>query len=217
MTPPIDQDEVTLDDLARVDVYANTAASQWWAENSLDRHLDFAHRAIADLPRLSRALRRVMEEPRTQRLQAQFDGVMNCLATSQRDVEELRAMLADARFALKQAEGWISDVTEREAAVCPEDVGFDEYVRSLQKQLAEARAENDAAQTRLETSLADQRRQLGEQYDELNAKLKRVQTVATKEIIDLQRRCEALEAELDTLCPHCSRGAVIGETTGAKP
>ena len=49
-----------------------------------------------------------------------------------------RAELDQAKFDLRQAEGWIDDVTEREAAVCPEDVGFDEYVKSLRTELVEA-------------------------------------------------------------------------------
>lgn len=55
----------------------------------------------------------------------------------------LRGQLAVVQFDLRQANGWIEDVREREAAVCPEDVGFDEYIRTLQSQLAQVTAERD--------------------------------------------------------------------------
>jgi hypothetical protein len=57
------------------------------------------------------------------------------------EVSRLKSEVERLRFDLHQAEGWIADVEEREAAVCPEDIGFDEYIRTLQKQLATARAD----------------------------------------------------------------------------
>lgn len=44
---------------------------------------------------------------------------------------------------LAEANDFNNDVVEREAAVCPEDVGFDEYIRALQSQLEQLRAENE--------------------------------------------------------------------------
>jgi len=56
-------------------------------------------------------------------------------------IDQLRSENKQLLFDLRQANSWIGDVEEREAAVCPEDVGFDEYIQSLQRQLSEAQAE----------------------------------------------------------------------------
>ena len=46
-------------------------------------------------------------------------------------VAEVVAHVAAMQAELGAAKRWQLDVEEREAAVCPEDVGFDEYIRSL--------------------------------------------------------------------------------------
>lgn len=60
--------------------------------------------------------------------------------------------------ALAELKRWQMDVEEREAAVCPEDVGFDEYIRRLEANLKQAVAERDELSTEIETchSLLDQ-------------------------------------------------------------
>ena len=60
-----------------------------------------------------------------------FQGLVHEVSRLNSEVERLR-------FDLGQAHGWIADVEERERAVCPEDVGFDEYIRTLQTQLTAA-------------------------------------------------------------------------------
>ncbi len=52
-------------------------------------------------------------------------------------VSELIGEVERLQTELKDAENWIGDVEEREAAVCPEDVPFDEYIRVLEKKLEE--------------------------------------------------------------------------------
>lgn len=47
----------------------------------------------------------------------------------------LREQLAQAHGDNERLARVIQDIEEREAAVCPEDVGFDEYIRTLQQRL----------------------------------------------------------------------------------
>lgn len=47
----------------------------------------------------------------------------------------LREQLAEAHGDNERLARVIQDIEEREAAVCPEDVGFDEYIRTLQRKL----------------------------------------------------------------------------------
>lgn len=47
---------------------------------------------------------------------------------------EIKSFLLTIRSLLD----WQSDAQEREAAVCPEDVSFDEYIRVLERRLAES-------------------------------------------------------------------------------
>lgn len=59
------------------------------------------------------------------------------------DVKEIIATIQILQERLAQANEFNDDVVEREAAVCPEDVGFDEYIRSLQSRLSEVEQERD--------------------------------------------------------------------------
>jgi hypothetical protein len=58
--------------------------------------------------------------------------------------EEKDAETGQLRFSLKQANDWIADIEEREAACCPEDTGFDEYIKTLRAELDQLRRENEA-------------------------------------------------------------------------
>jgi hypothetical protein len=69
------------------------------------------------------------------------------------EIERLKGEVGQLKFDLHQARTWIAGVEEREAAVCPEDIGFDEYIRTLQKQLAVVRADAEP-----ESSPVDQER-----------------------------------------------------------
>lgn len=55
----------------------------------------------------------------------------------------LREQLAQEHSDNERAALVIQNIEEREAAVCPEDVGFDEYLRSLQFQLAQVTQERN--------------------------------------------------------------------------
>jgi hypothetical protein len=52
--------------------------------------------------------------------------------------------IADLKAALKRANDSIMDWENREAAICPEDVGFEEVIKALRKALAERTRERDA-------------------------------------------------------------------------
>lgn len=54
-----------------------------------------------------------------------------------REVKLILATILTLQEQLKQAKAWQMDVEEREAAVWPEDVPFDEYIRHLQKHNAD--------------------------------------------------------------------------------
>lgn len=55
------------------------------------------------------------------------------------EVKLIIATIQTLQERLTAANDFNNDVVEREAAVCPEDVGFDEYIRSLETKLATAR------------------------------------------------------------------------------
>jgi hypothetical protein len=60
------------------------------------------------------------------------------------------AEIADLKFWLKQAKDWNTDVEEREAACCPEDWAFDEYIKVLKKQVEDERkAERERIRNRI--------------------------------------------------------------------
>lgn len=61
------------------------------------------------------------------------------------DVKEIIAVITTLQQRLTEANDFNNDVVEREAAVCPEDVGFDEYIRTLQSRLAQVEKERDTA------------------------------------------------------------------------
>jgi hypothetical protein len=76
-------------------------------------------------------------------------------------VRQLLAENAELRFWKTQQDGWIKDVEEREAACCPEDVGFDEYIHTLlaerdtaRSELTEIRSAYDVLQTHIEEAIA---------------------------------------------------------------
>jgi 8-oxo-dGTP diphosphatase len=85
-----------------------------------------------------------------------------------------------------------------------------ESLQSAANVVAEIAAEKDALQTKLETSLADQRRQLGAMHDETIAELKRVRKVAAEEIERLDDENATLRAELDRLTQAFIRRGEIG-------
>jgi len=56
------------------------------------------------------------------------------LTQEERDVREINALRARAEAAERERDKW----EEREGRICPEDVGFEEYIKALQAQLTEA-------------------------------------------------------------------------------
>lgn len=52
-----------------------------------------------------------------------------------RDVKSIIATIQTLQVRLADAKKWQMDVEEREAAVCPEDVPFDEYIHALESAL----------------------------------------------------------------------------------
>jgi hypothetical protein len=52
--------------------------------------------------------------------------------------------IARLQEALEGKEAELAEVTEREGKVCPEDVPFDEYIRVLERKLAEKERLSDA-------------------------------------------------------------------------
>lgn len=54
-----------------------------------------------------------------------------------REVKLIITIIKTLQERLAQANDFNNDVVEREAAVCPEDVGFDEYIRVLERKLRE--------------------------------------------------------------------------------
>lgn len=73
-------------------------------------------------------------------MQARLDA---CAQTGQpyrvkwQDIKSIIEVIRTLQERLAQAKAWQMDVEEREAAVCPEDVPFDEYIRRLQKHSAD--------------------------------------------------------------------------------
>ena len=57
---------------------------------------------------------------------------MDFIAHARTDVPALCATVRVLRAENEQLLKWQADIQEREAAVCPEDVGFDEYIRTLE-------------------------------------------------------------------------------------
>jgi len=76
---------------------------------------------------------------------------------------ELKALLQTIHALKKQ----LSDIEEREAACCPEDVPFDEYIWALKKRMAEARNESEQLRQHaadLEHDLNESVRQCNEEH-----------------------------------------------------
>lgn len=65
------------------------------------------------------------------------------LRTCSGEIRVLRHLLTTAEREAASLRQQLAAIAEREAAVCPEDVGFDEYIRALQKQLAAAREDGE--------------------------------------------------------------------------
>lgn len=80
------------------------------------------------------------EELQAIRERANYERVSTSIWQERQDIAALLADRDALAADLRNAEGWIADVEEREAACCPEDVGFDEYIRHLQAELQEAQA-----------------------------------------------------------------------------
>jgi hypothetical protein len=57
------------------------------------------------------------------------------------EVKEIIATIQTLQDRLAEAGAFNNDVVEREAAACPEDVGFDEYIRALERELPAKDAE----------------------------------------------------------------------------
>lgn len=57
------------------------------------------------------------------------------------EIKSLITTVTTLQARLAEAHDFNNDVVEREAAVCPEDVSFDEYIRALEKKLTTARAD----------------------------------------------------------------------------
>lgn len=91
-----------------------------------------------------RALRdQLAEEQRRNQMQA--DTIMEY----EGDVAALRDQLAQAHSDNERLALVVQGIEEREAAVCPEDIGFDEYIRTLQSRLAQVEKERDDALIRV--------------------------------------------------------------------
>lgn len=61
------------------------------------------------------------------------------------DVKEIIATIQTLQERLAEAKKWQMSVEEREAAVCPEDVGFDEYIRTLRSHWLQAEHQRNEA------------------------------------------------------------------------
>jgi hypothetical protein len=76
---------------------------------------------------------------------ARLKGEVEHWVNHYNELEQWRAQTARINTALhveiERMTRWQTDVENREAACCPEDVGFDEYIRSLEQKLATARAD----------------------------------------------------------------------------
>lgn len=72
-----------------------------------------------------------------------------------RDVKAIIKIITTLQERLAQANNFNNDIVEREAAVCPEDVGFDEFIRSLQSRLSEVEKERDTLLDKLAAEVAE--------------------------------------------------------------
>lgn len=122
-----------------------------------------------------------------------------------------QALETDLRDAMK----WIADIEEREAAVCPEDVPFDEHIRALEvererlagdsanlhQSWAKAVERNDELRTQPHEAEAERSR-----YREaLNAiVIKKYDNWAFGEVVGLAKRTIESLPERQTWCDHCS-------------
>lgn len=70
-----------------------------------------------------------------------YDKLIDRVAAfAQAAAAERDKQIEELGFWLKQAKDWNLDIEEREAAVCPEDVPFDEYIKVLEKRVVAAAA-----------------------------------------------------------------------------
>lgn len=97
----------------------------------------------------------------------QQDANANFIAAAPTIVRSLLDQNAELQLKLFAMKQWQLDVEEREAAVCPEDVGFDEHIKFLQRELVEARAEKEAANRLAEHAMKD-RLKFKEQFELLD-------------------------------------------------
>jgi len=71
--------------------------------------------------------------------QTMCDGVYLSATPIEDDpLAQSQAEVARLNREVERLKTWQGEIEEREAAVCPEDVGFDEYIRCLEKRLAAA-------------------------------------------------------------------------------
>jgi hypothetical protein len=109
-----------LDDLIKV--CERATGGNWWASEALYIHSDLP----PTLPLIA-STTHTIEGYAQQKANAEFIATFNpqrCLAMAKR---------------IQELEAWQANVQEREAACCPEDVGFDEYIAALLKELKRLR------------------------------------------------------------------------------
>jgi hypothetical protein len=96
-------------------------------------------------------------EQRLQFYSAERDKAEAALAASEARIAELCNAHEAEHLRADAAEAQLGAIEEREAACCPEDVGFDEWIRTLKKQLAasEARQQEMKAELMELNTLAD--------------------------------------------------------------
>jgi chromosome segregation ATPase len=94
-----------------------------------------------------------------------------------------------------------SDVEEREAAVCPEDVGFDEYIRVLDKKLSEYQFKAFEQQERAESLQQENERllKLHENGFEWTAHQQKELTNAEQRIATLEGALRSVQQQIRKL------------------
>jgi chromosome segregation ATPase len=108
-------------------------------------------------------------------------GVKDGKQSAQKEMDTLRAERDLIRDELRLLKGWQLDVEEREAAVCPEDVGFDEYIKSLRAEVEQWKSRAD--------QVAIECQSLRQQLDAANARIKELEA-AIIERVDARQEYE---------------------------